>query len=506
MQDHVKKINTLNRCFFDAEHGWLTLAFQRLVDICNEFPCDPQIEYAEALILKDFLGEGLKAQDLFLSANQHATTRVKSNENFLFSTFNSVLYARNEPEFRERLKMAQELAPSDPDMKFFYGILDDLDKGVSYGEILSQAIGDYQKAGKHGECASFAEIALNCQAWGLDNELELRKARMSSLRELDKIAQASREARGEGYPPGERLILLAALNELDVALKLDPEDHILWNFRSVWLHLLDLQEESIEAADTALSLCPDGYVKPLTNKALALQKLNRPDEAREFVTKALESSRLLGDYGKGDMQIAKSILEGLNQQPVADDLILKELAMQIIGSAQATSQKEVSQWKGSSEGRLLKKALKRRVSKLGKEWSNDYINLMKELVFDFTPESAFFSVMSLTDNRQDAYQHCLYAFIYIAAHEKGIMQRDVCRLLILTILGAMEPELIRKAYREAILGPTEAGPNEFKLLEKNMRSEISKFSPILLKLVADQDPLSTGEIEYAKQITLSRFV
>ena len=69
----------------------------------------------------------------------------------------------------------------------------------------------------------------------LDNELALRGARMGSLRELDKAAEASRGTRGEGFPPDERLALHEAMAELEIALSLDPEDYMLWNFKSAWL-------------------------------------------------------------------------------------------------------------------------------------------------------------------------------------------------------------------------------------------------------------------------------
>ena len=61
--DKEDKINYINRSFFDAEHGWITLALNRLESLLNEFPNDPQVLYAEGLIRKDFLGQGIKAEE-----------------------------------------------------------------------------------------------------------------------------------------------------------------------------------------------------------------------------------------------------------------------------------------------------------------------------------------------------------------------------------------------------------------------------------------------------------
>ncbi len=506
MHDNNDKINSINRCFFDAEHGWVTLALERIRDLSNEFPDDPQVEYAEALIRKDFLGQGLKAQELFLKAHYHSKDRRKSNENYLFSTFNSAKYARNETEFFERVEIARSLAPDDHDLKFFDSIRELLRNGNSYGRILMDAVAGYQSEKQHGDCASFAELALLAEEHNVDDELELRKARMSSLRELDKAAEASRNTRGEGFPPQERLALQQALIEMDRALILDPADHMLWNFKGAWLYLLDQQENAIAALDKSVSLCPVRYPKPLTNKALSLQRLGRKDEAKIIAERALSEAEEIGDEGKGDIELAHRILNSLEEKTPSDDQMLNFLAERIITSVQLTARQEMAQWKGSSEGKALLQGLKHRVTIIGKRWSNSYIKIMEELLYDFCSETAYITVMRLSDSNQEAYQHCLHAAIYLAAHSKGIMQRDACRFLIYVILGAGETNLVKKVYREAILGPTNVGKGKFTDLDKNMRSEISKFNPALLKLFAEQTPLNHQEIDWARKITIARFI
>jgi len=58
--DQEFKTLVINRCYFDAEHGWLSLSLDRLKYLHGVFPNDPQVYYAEALITKDFLGQGIK--------------------------------------------------------------------------------------------------------------------------------------------------------------------------------------------------------------------------------------------------------------------------------------------------------------------------------------------------------------------------------------------------------------------------------------------------------------
>ena len=250
-----------------------------------------------------------------MAAQKNASERSKGNENYLFATFNSTKYARNIDEYNRQKKSHDELAPNDPDLVFFDEINHALSNGINYAEILANAVAEYQRHGKHGDCAVFAELALQAGEHSLDDEMSLRRARMGALRELDKAAESSRNVRGEGFPPEERLVLQEAMTEMDKALSLDPEDHMLWNFKSAWFYLLDKQKDSIIAADKALSLCPVGYIKPLTNKALALQRFGNKEYAKRVALDALQRAQVLGTDGRGDFELAKRILEGLEAIP-----------------------------------------------------------------------------------------------------------------------------------------------------------------------------------------------
>jgi len=135
-RDTNDKINSINRCFFDAEHGWITLSMDRLQDLHQEFPNDPQVQYAEGLIRKDFLGQGIHAEDLFLAAHKNAKDTSKTNENYLFSTFNSAKYARNLDEYRRQERISRTLDPNDRDLTLFDQINQSLTQGDNYSRVI----------------------------------------------------------------------------------------------------------------------------------------------------------------------------------------------------------------------------------------------------------------------------------------------------------------------------------------------------------------------------------
>lgn len=506
-RDNEDKINSINRCFFDAEHGWITIALERLKELHHEFSNDSQIQYAEGLIRKDFLGQGIKAEKCFLAAHKNSKDASKNNETYLFSTFNSAKYARNLDEFRRQEKIARALDPHDRDLILFDQINEQLAQVNDYSYILANAVSQYQRHNKYGECASMAELALQAGDFQLDDELGLRKARLWALRELDKKAENARKARGEGFIPIERLALQQAVNEIEIAIQLDPEDYMLWNFKSAWSYLLDRPEDSISAANKALSICQTGYAKPLTNKALALQRLGKNDEASLAAKEAIRVSQTLGSEGDVDRELAQHILNNIATPIISDDDILKETVHRILNAATLTSRQEITQWKGSNDEKEILKGLIRRVSLAGKAWNIQYVKIMAEMLTFFCPETAWITLAKLQKEKKVIeYGHCLNAVLYLAAHEECAIRRDACRVLIYTFLGTDEPHVIRKCYREAIIGPTAVGLDGFLNLEGNMRDEISRLNPVLIKTMADQAPLNDYELQRAKNITLARFI
>lgn len=507
-QDNADKLTCINRCYFDAEHGWITLALDRLKDLHRNFPADSQVLYAEGLIRKDYLGQGIIAEECFLKACICSKNKSKTNENYHFSSFNSAKYARDIDEYRRQEKIVREMFSNDPDIAVFDLRNRLLSVGASYSSFFDNEIGPLQKGKQHGECAAMAELALYAGDFILSDEISLRNARMIALRELDKSASDSRTARGEGFPPEERLALLEAIKELEQVIVLDPGDHTLWNYKSAWLYLLDQYEESIISAEKALSLCPGGYIRPYTNKSMALAKIGRAAEAAEYARKTLKGADSLGSDGILDYQTAERLLNGLSAPQPSDEELLRILANKICKAVVLTYKQEVDQDRGVADEKAIFKGLTRHISRFGKGWNPNYIKIMAEFLTIYCPETVFATVLQLPiiANRHEEYYHCLNAVLYIAAHGSGAVQRDACRFLLFTFVGAREPTIIRKDYREAILGSTAVGPGNFSQLESHMRNEISRYNPLLLKLIADQDELSDAELSVYRNITMARFI
>jgi hypothetical protein len=495
--DHEDKINSINRCFFDAEHGWVQLALDRLADVRREFLEDGQVEYAEALIRKDFLGQGNLAEEFFLKA-------LRADPSHKFAAFNSGKYARSWDEFQRQASVARRTCAGDPDLRFFWQI-EESARDLEYKDILAQAAQQYHAHGRYGESAAFAELSLAAGRHSLENELALIKGRAMALRQLDKAAAESRETRGEGFPPEERKALKEALAELGKAIELDPEDHMLWNFQSAWMILLGRWDEATAAADKALSLAPEGYIKPLTNKGFALAAKGLKDAARGEYQRAFNMATALGAEGRGDREISERALEDLAKPLMTDDEALKAIAERITRGANLIAHQEMAQWQGSQEGTEVLEGLRKRCTAAGSDWSDAYLRIVYEMLIFFCPASAWISILKLSESNSTAYQHCLYGVIHIAAHERSMVARDACRFLVYLILGALEPARIRHSYREAILAPAAADPRGFGPLAERMRSELTSTFPNIVRLVADQSPLTTDELEYACRVTLGRF-
>ena len=496
-----EKMGSLNRCHFDAEHGWISLSLARLADFQEEFPNDPQGVYAEAIIRKNFLGEGIMAHTLFLKSQQLSSENGGHDETFCLSTFNAAAFAGTVEEYHCQEETFRNYFPNDPDIELFDQINRDLAQGTSYADIQAQRVSMFEQHKQHGNCAALAEIALPAQEHALDNELVLRRYRLQALRELDKSAANSRTARREGVPANERPALHLALAELEQVLALEPEDHILWNQKSVFLCLLERFEAAINAADQALNLCPAGYLKPRVNKALALFKSGRKQEALQEASVVMHLAKALGNEGKNDLNSVEEMIRDFSLPTASYDETLADLAKSLCRGASMIGDKEIPK----KEQKSILNGLKRRVDMIGLAWNQAYIATMAELLTDFSSMTVWKLMLELSESHEKPYIHCIHAAIYIAAHAEGVMHRDVCRFLIYFLLGVLEPCKIRESYRQAILGPTAVGEAQFKHLQDFICEEMGRINPLLLKLIDEQAPLNQQELDFAKNITMARF-
>jgi superkiller protein 3 len=78
-----------------------------------------------------------------------------------------------------------------------------------------------------------------------------------------------------------------ALQAIDKALELNPDNSYAWNNKGIALRNLGRHEEALQAYDKALELNPD-YSNAWYNKGIALYNLGRHEEAQRASKKASE--------------------------------------------------------------------------------------------------------------------------------------------------------------------------------------------------------------------------
>jgi len=493
------KAAAMERAYFDADRGCIELALERMADIRVEFPRDAVLEYAEGCLRKDSLGQGRRALQQFRLAQEYEPTH-------LFSAFNAAKYASSEEEYRARSAHARHLAPADPDLRLFDEIDGELAAGRTYGELLSNFVALAQQHAKYGDCAAASELAIGTGDWSRPQELDLRRARCWALRELDRTEESARQVRREDYPPRERLALAEALAELELVLDLDPCDPKMLNFKSAWLVLMRQYEGAIAAADAALAVQPTGYLKPLTNKSLALARMGRHDEAGVVAASAIEMAKGLGAEFDDDVTKARGLLESLrvNGDALSDHEQLAMYAKNCMQTAKLTAEEAENRWGAKKRGFRLAKGIQKRCARYGQRWHPDYISQTAEIFHDFCPEWVLVALFELGNTNQAAFEHFLHAALFVAAQAEGVMARDACQFNVLIMFGALEPQLVRSSYREAVLAPA-AVDARFAPLAGRMRAALDRLHPELPRLVADQSPIDASDRQRALTKTLSRF-
>src|SRR4051794_19780673 len=107
---HLDRHNHIKRCLFDCEQGRTDLALDRLHDLHEEFPENPDVIYGEALVRSHYLGQGVMARDLYEKAYHLSTPGVPPRA---FAAFNTATLARTSDEFHCWVRLARDAAPRD---------------------------------------------------------------------------------------------------------------------------------------------------------------------------------------------------------------------------------------------------------------------------------------------------------------------------------------------------------------------------------------------------------
>jgi len=494
---YYDKATALERAYFDADRGCIELALTRLADIRLEFPRDAILEYAEGTLRIDFIGQGLLAQQQFLLAQS-------IDPNHIFSAFNSAKYARNLDEYRRQSKHSRHIAPHDEDLRLFDEFDRNLETNCEYFEHLLSSAFTHQQHSMHGDLAAVTEIALQANEWDQNQEFLLRKNRAIALRELDKAAETIRNARTEYYHPQERIALAEALRELELALKLNPHDPKLWNYKSAWMFLMRRFDDAYAAAEQALSIQPTGYLKPLINMALAEFQRGHIEKAKTLVERILQSEAANDPYAKPEVAFAHTFIETCNAPEQSNSEKISFWAEKLLIAANITAEQFKTKWKWKEHNFDLVLALKKRCRSYKSEWHIDYVKMTAELLHDFCPELVLKSLMELGEKHKPESDHYMYAALYIVSQGEGVIVRDACRFLALIILNQPNAKKIRQSYREAVIAPSTID-KRFSALAIRMREELERLHPDFPALIADQAPLQNSEHVYAELVTLSRF-
>jgi tetratricopeptide (TPR) repeat protein len=488
----------ISRCHFDAEHSRVGLALDRLGDLSDEFPDDAQIVYAEGVIRRDFLGQGLVARELFERA-------YRLDDRHWSAAVNATLLARDEEEFRKWAGVFQAVAPAgEPGLEFIAGLLDNLDEWMRCWQMHGYAAQAAFEAKQFGPSAANTELLLLTGAISPVEEVGARRNRAQCLRALDREAHQYRESIREDFNPAERLALHEAVAEIERAIGIDESDAELWNLKSAWCLFLNRIEEAVESAERAIELRPFHYPKPYTNKAVALAHLGKNSEALACVRKALEEAEK--SASAADAAQARRLIDDFttpSREPSLHELE-EPIIRHILNSARITADLEVGLLPSRSIEKLIK-GFTGRALKIRSGQSLDYVPLVAELLSDFTPDTAYWVVLKSSDYSQSMHEHCMHAALHVAAHSDGVRQRDATRFLALSFLGAMRGDEIRRVYRQAILETSAAASDEMAHLDAIMRDELKRINHLFPRLIAKQAPVAERERERADHNIISRF-
>jgi hypothetical protein len=499
-------LGVVNRCYLEAKNGKVALCLTRLQELDCEFPDNPAVAYAEGQIRRDYLGEATDARRLFEKAYLLSVSYRHETETAWFAICNLVQLSRDPAEYQKWAAVAfLEKGKDQPECQHYHETLESLEVGELLSNYLIGASQAGLKMGQHGLAAALAEIALAGQPELSQLEYsELRKHRSHCLRQLDAAAEHFYEARGERFPPEERLALHYALEELDQAIALDQYDAKLWNYRSAWCNLLEQYEDCIEAANNAIKLRPHRYPRPYINKAQALWALQRDADALDCAEEGFRQTDGSGLPPETEVltHILISRYKAGRTRPTLDQLA--PIVDQLIKSSQNQSDEEFAQLRNHNV--TQESVTNRIIGHLLTVQDNPmkgYVPIMAEVLSCFTPESAACITANLSKRHQSISNYCIVGAMFIAVHANGVHQRDAARYLCLMTMLLSNPTTMKGYYRSIFLTISAAATNEMSKIEPIVQTEFMRINLLLSRLLAEQELITDSEKSTAKIEVLS---
>ena len=102
---------SIQRCYFEADQTRVRLALERLRGLEEQFPGDARIAYAEGIVRRDYLGQGLRARELFDRTHSLALRSGLSGDYCWMAACNAAALARNDNEFRTWVQLTATAPP-----------------------------------------------------------------------------------------------------------------------------------------------------------------------------------------------------------------------------------------------------------------------------------------------------------------------------------------------------------------------------------------------------------
>ena len=484
---HVDLTDSIALCDFDADHGRVKLALDRLHDLEKEVGADAKISYAEGLLRQDFLGQGLLAYKCFVRAQE-------LDPEHRLAACNAAQCAPTEAESRKWARVATGLSGLGEQKWRSDVVL--MDAGLTYQQLLIERGAAQFESKNYGRSAAYVEMALQAGSLEENEESQRRRNRAQSLRALDLEAARLREAAAERFPPEERLSLQEGVLELERAVVVDGYDAELWNLLSAWYVVLERNNEAVAAADKSIGLRPSGYPKPYHNKARALWNGNRNDEALAAATLARQEAQNGGT--PEDLRLAEGLVSDIQRghHDCSEELVLYMGQKILTGAGVRTNQ-----FAGliDSTAEDLGKLFEARLRSARPGTSLDHVSAIAQLLAYYPAEAATTVLQNLWRDEPQTWSRCFDALCYIIVNAEPVMQRDAARVACLLSLTPLTLERIRTVCREGFLAPALAVPATFAALAEHVRAELDRLNHCFPRMLLDHSQPSEQELRKARE-------